>query len=90
MTDPSPEPGEPLYEELRFGFRYGPGAVTRIHLDAKLGVWFEVVGKRERVDVRVTRDGRIRVFKVKKNPAEYLSDLIRTGRAMLRNVRGAK
>lgn len=61
-------------EELRFGFRYGPGVVTRLHSDKRLGVWFEVVGKRERIEVRVTHGGRIRASVVKKNPPDYWSE----------------
>ena len=47
----------------QYGFTQGPATVTRIHTDPKLGAWLEVSGKRERVEIRVTKGGRLRVGK---------------------------
>lgn len=48
-----------------YGFCYGPASVYRICGDEKLGVWLEVAGARECVEIRVTKGGRLRVGPVK-------------------------
>lgn len=49
-----------------FGFQWGPMTVSRLFSDPKHGVWIEVGGQRESVQIRVTKGGRIRVFNVQK------------------------
>ncbi len=44
-----------------YGWSFGPADIIRIHSDPKLGVWLEVTGERERVEIRVTKGGRVRV-----------------------------
>jgi len=46
---------------ILYGWSWGPAVITRIHSDAKLGVWLEIKGRRERVEIRVTKGGRLRV-----------------------------
>lgn len=48
------------------GWSWGPSTITRICSDPKLGVWLEVSGQRERVEIRVTNGGRLRVGPVVK------------------------
>ena len=44
----------------RYGFKYGPAEVTRIHSDER-GVWIEVKGARGSIKVRVTPSGLVRI-----------------------------
>lgn len=46
------------------GFTMGPATVTRIHQDDKLGAFLEVSGQRQRIEIRVTPSGLLRVSKV--------------------------
>ena len=51
-------------QETRYGFDWGPVEVRRTaDLGPKLGVVLMLITKRERLDVRVTPGGRIRVEK---------------------------
>ena len=54
---------------MSVGFQYGPARVVRLCRDDKLGVWIEVSGAREFVEIRVTPGGRLRVGK----PIRYTS-----------------
>jgi hypothetical protein len=51
-------------EIARYGFRFGPCVVTRIHNDPEFGSLIEVSGKRERIEIRVTASGLLRVGKI--------------------------
>jgi hypothetical protein len=44
-----------------YGFTQGPATVTRMCTDPKLGAWLEVAGKRQRIEIRVTKSGLLRV-----------------------------
>jgi len=48
----------------QYGFTMGPATVTRIHQSAKFGALLEVSGQRERIEIRATPSGLIRVSKV--------------------------
>jgi len=48
------------------GFEFGPMTVTRLHREEKHGVWLEIETDRERVTIRSTRTGFLRVFGVEK------------------------
>jgi hypothetical protein len=50
----------------KYGMTFGPAEILRICSDPKLGVWLVVQGKREEVEIRVTKGGRLRVSKVRK------------------------
>jgi hypothetical protein len=63
--------------EGRFGFEWGPANICRLHSDPKHGVWIEVSGQHERIEIRVTKAGRIRVSKPKKNPKDYFKGIPR-------------
>ena len=52
--------------QTAYGFQWGPAHVNRNHGNDKNGVWLEVVGAKERVQIRVTPSGRIRVLGVEK------------------------
>jgi hypothetical protein len=45
----------------KYGFKFGPAEVTRIHSDDNGAVWIEVKGARGAVQVRVTPSGLVRV-----------------------------
>lgn len=57
-----------------YGWTFGPATITRIFSSEKrkLGVWIEVAGSKERVEIRVTHGGRLRVGPVtkRKEPAQ--------------------
>lgn len=48
----------------QYGFTMGPATVTRLCQDPKHGAWLEVAGKRERIEIRVTASGLLRVGKI--------------------------
>lgn len=52
------------YEDTRFGFKWGPMGVVRITSDPKYGVVIGIETPTDRVDVRSTPSGRLRVGKV--------------------------
>ena len=45
----------------QYGFTFGPCEVTRIASSDKHGAWIEVRGERERIEIRVTKSGLLRV-----------------------------
>lgn len=49
-----------------YGFTWGPARVTRMCSDPKHGVWLRVEGARERIEIRITRSGLLRVGKIEK------------------------
>jgi hypothetical protein len=51
-------------EITQYGFTMGPAKVTRIHYTPKWGAFIEVSGHRERIEIRVTPSGLLRVGKV--------------------------
>ena len=59
----------------RYGFKHGPAVVSRVCSDDKQGVWIEVMGPRQRVVVRVTASGLIRVLKTEKSGADYYNSI---------------
>ena len=61
MTD-----GDYEVVETRYGFEWGPLTVERITDDYRFGVFICVSGKREKVDIRVTPSGLVRVGEVEK------------------------
>ena len=46
---------------MSVGFKWGPLSVVRLCDDEKHGAWIEVYGERERIEIRVTKGGRLRV-----------------------------
>lgn len=50
----------------KFGMDWGPCDIKRLFSDSKRGVWIQVSGKRESVDIRITKGGRLRIFNVQK------------------------
>jgi hypothetical protein len=48
-------------ENTQYGFIFGPATVTRICDSEKWGCVLEVSGARQRVEIRVTPSGQIRV-----------------------------
>ncbi len=54
-------------DETRHGFQFGPALVTRLVEQMGLGVWIEVRGKRESIEIRVTHGGRLRVGPIRKD-----------------------
>ena len=48
-------------ENTQYGFIFGPAIVTRIADSEKWGCVLEVSGARQRVEIRVTPSGQIRV-----------------------------
>ena len=48
----------------QYGFTMGPCEVTRIAADPKWGSYVEVAGKRQRIEIRVTPSGLLRVGKI--------------------------
>jgi len=62
------ESGEVNEPKITYGFVIGPAKITQLFSDPKHGEWLEISGKLERVAIRVTKGGRIRigyVFKIK-------------------------
>ena len=53
------------------GFSYGPAEVTRLCSDPKHGVWLMVYGKRQQIEIRVTKGGRLRVGKPEKRTFQH-------------------
>ena len=53
-----------------YGWSFGPADIIRIHSDPKLGVWLYVTGAKERVEIRVTKSGLLRVGPVIKSKRE--------------------
>lgn len=51
----------------QFGFDFGPATVTRHCSHPRHGVWLSVSGKRQIVEIRVTRSGLLRVGHVERN-----------------------
>ena len=47
----------------QYGFVFGPATVTRI-CDGEMGSYIEVAGNRQRVEIRVTPSGLLRIGKV--------------------------
>jgi len=50
----------------KYGFEWGPARVTRLFDEDRTGVYLEISGAREVVQVRVTKGGRLRIGPVKK------------------------
>lgn len=50
----------------RFGFTFGPAEVVRLFRNEKLGAWLLVRGKRQEIEIRVTKSGLLRVSKPRK------------------------
>ena len=52
-----------FFEELPYGFRYGPATVERIGHDPKRGVVvISIESEHGGIDVHVSRSGKIRVY----------------------------
>ena len=54
----------------QYGFTMGSATVTRIHQSPKFGAFLEVSGQRERIEIRVTPSGLVRVSKVIKRASK--------------------
>jgi hypothetical protein len=63
--------------ETRFGFDWGPASIYRLCSDPKHGVWLEVAGQHERIEIRITNGGRIRASKIKKNTKDFFRSIPR-------------
>jgi len=64
-------------ENTQYGFIFGPATVTRVCDFGKFGCVFQVSTARQRVDIRVTPSGIIRVEQVitRKNGSRYFVGL---------------
>jgi hypothetical protein len=47
----------------KYGFRFGPAELTRLHSDQNGMVWIEVKTERQSMIIRVTKTGLIRIEK---------------------------
>ena len=75
--DPSQDPDsegyclqyEPLFRhsDTRYGFTWGPAEVRRCASERKWGVMFDVITDKQRLQIRVTPSGLIRVGEPEKN-----------------------
>lgn len=61
--------------DLQFGFDFGPARVVRLMSDPRYGVWIDVAGRREHVEIRVTNSGLVRVSKPRRVGPEYFKTL---------------
>ncbi len=61
-------------EETRFGFIYGPADISRLCDDKRMGVYLNILTKREQIDIRVTPGGKISVYSHEKRRGKYERD----------------
>ena len=57
-------------KDTQYGFMWGSGEIVRIFDDSRFGVVFEIRGKRQAVDVRVTSSGLIRIGDLRRRKAQ--------------------